>query len=108
MGRKESEALELVKDFKKRIAKKFGIERIILFGSFATGRTHKWSDIDLLVISNKIRKKSKFMSKLSWEWHVEQEKDFPVDFICYTPKEFEKMKNEVTIVRQALEEGIEV
>ncbi|MBD3155731.1 MAG: hypothetical protein GF368_03690 [Candidatus Aenigmarchaeota archaeon] len=63
----ETEALELARDFKKKIARKYGISKIILFGSFETGKSHKWSDIDLLVISDKIWKRSEFMSKMSWE-----------------------------------------
>jgi hypothetical protein len=31
-----------------------------------------------------------------------------VDFICYTPEEFEKLKKEVSIVSEALKEGIEI
>jgi len=27
------------------------VERVVVFGSQATGRTHQWSDIDLLVVS---------------------------------------------------------
>ncbi|NCS71117.1 MAG: hypothetical protein COY38_02505 [Candidatus Aenigmarchaeota archaeon CG_4_10_14_0_8_um_filter_37_24] len=108
MDRRKSNAINLAKDFKRKAAKKFGISRIILFGSFATGRPHKWSDIDLLVVSNRVKKKSDFMSKLSWEWHIKQKKDFPIDFICYTSKEFQKLSKEISIVSQALKEGIEL
>jgi hypothetical protein len=31
-----------------------------------------------------------------------------VDFICYTPEEFEKLKKEVSIVSEAFKEGIEI
>ena len=34
--------------------------------------------------------------------------DLPADFICYTPEEFEKLKKEVSIVSEALKEGIEI
>lgn len=34
------------------ILKQYGIEKIILFGSYANGTSNKYSDIDLLVIKN--------------------------------------------------------
>jgi hypothetical protein len=34
--------------------------------------------------------------------------DLSADFICYTPEEFEKLKKEVSIVSEALKEGIEI
>ncbi|MBI4789057.1 MAG: nucleotidyltransferase domain-containing protein [Chloroflexi bacterium] len=34
----------------KRIAEKFNPERIILFGSYAYGKPHQYSDVDLLVV----------------------------------------------------------
>jgi len=36
------------------------------------------------------------------------ELDLPVDFLCYTPKEFDKLKNKITIVKEAVENGIEI
>lgn len=36
----------------KRIAEKFDPERIILFGSYAYGKPHQYSDVDLLVVMN--------------------------------------------------------
>ena len=34
--------------------------------------------------------------------------NYPVDFLCYTPKEFNKLKNQITIVREAVRDGIEI
>jgi hypothetical protein len=34
--------------------------------------------------------------------------NYPVDFLCYTPEEFNKLKKEVSIVSEALKEGIEI
>lgn len=108
MGNSNAQAIEVVKDFKKKAAKKYGIKKIILFGSQATGKTRKGSDMDLLVIADGFRKRTDFMSKLFAEWHVIQKKDFPVDFLPYRTKEFVAMNKGITIVRQAVEEGIEI
>lgn len=39
-----------INDVVKRIANKFDPERIILFGSYAYGKPHPYSDVDLLVV----------------------------------------------------------
>ena len=108
MGKANPEAIKMAKDFKKHAAKKYGIQKITMFGSQATGKTRKESDIDLLVVSDKCRRKAEFMSGLFREWHVVQKKKHPVDFICYTPKEFDRLSKQITIVKQALEEGVDV
>ena len=108
MGNSKSLAIELAKDFKKRAAKKYGIKKIILFGSQATGKKREGSDIDLLVVSDRFKKRANFMSKLFAEWHIVQKKNLPVDFLPYRTKEFENMSKGVTIVHQAIKEGIEI
>lgn len=108
MGKANLEAIEMARDFKEKAKKKYNIDRIILFGSQATGKTREGSDIDLLVISDKFRNRVEFMSRLFEEWHIKQKKKFPVDFICFRRKEFDKLSERVTIVKQALEEGVEI
>jgi hypothetical protein len=34
--------------------------------------------------------------------------DLPSDFICYKPEESEKLKKEVSIVSEAIREGVEI
>lgn len=108
MGKANIEAIRLAKDFKKKASGRFDIDKMILFGSQATGKTREGSDIDLLVVSKKIKKRAEFMSALSMEWHITQKKNKPVDFICYTPEEFKAKSKGITIVRQALKEGVEI
>ncbi len=79
-----------------------------MFGSQATGRAREASDIDMLIVSDNFKKRADFISKLFAEWHIVQKKNFPVDFLPYRTKEFNTMSKGVTIVRQAIEEGIEI
>lgn len=111
MGKKANvEAINLARDFKEKAKDKYAIEKIILFGSQATGMTREGSDIDLLVVSEKFRNRDKAasMSQLLEEWHLVQKKTVPVDFICLTPEEFDEMSKQITIVRQALKEGVAI
>ena len=108
MGQRNNKAIILAKDFKRKAGKKYGLSNIILFGSQATGKAKKDSDIDLLVVSNKSKKKSEFMAKLFTEWHLIQMKKNPVDFICFTESEFRKKSKGITLVNQAIKEGIKI
>ena len=66
-----------------RIAKEFQPERIILFGSHATGRARDDSDVDLLVVMP-FKGKGARMSVAILN-RVEPE--FPVDVIVRTPRQ---------------------
>lgn len=99
--------IPILREFKKRVAKKYGIEKMILFGSQITSKRRKDSDVDLLIVSRR-KKKLRLMAQLYHEWHIVQEVGYPVDFLCYTPEEFENLKKRVTIVREAVREGVEI
>lgn len=111
MGKEKiKEIEESVRKFKKRIAKKFFVEKIIIFGSAARGRLRKDSDIDIIVVSKKYGRKDvfKIVPKLYGEWHEKEKIDYPVDIILFNRKEFNKLEKEVSIVSEALREGIEI
>ena len=104
MGRKKH--LEYLKNFKKQLSKEIPIQKMYLFGSRAGGKPHRWSDFDLLIVSKKFRNKVSFERSVGFHkyWSI----DYPVDFLCYTPEEFNKLKRQITIVREAVRKGIEV
>jgi len=66
----------------------------------------RWSDFDLMIISKNFRgKKFRYRSLGFYQyWNS----DYPVDFLCYTPEEFNRLKKQVTIVREAVKRGIEI
>ncbi len=104
----ERKAQQIAKDFRRKAGRKFGIRRMILFGSHATGKMGEGSDIDLIVVADGFGSRASFMSKLYREWHIVQKKGFAVDFLPYTPKEFERLRKQVSIVSMALKEGVEI
>ena len=111
MDRKKVEEIkEDVKKFKKVGRKKFGIEKIIIFGSVARGKIDWHSDVDLIVVSKYYGRRDVFriVPQLYELWHEELKIDMPIDFLLFNVKEFNKLKKEVSIVSTALEEGIEV
>jgi predicted nucleotidyltransferase len=105
MGEKKTliKKLEL---FKKRVDSDIPLDKLILFGSSASGKAHCWSDIDLIVVSRIFAEMDFFErgAKMYDYWNLKK----PVDFLCYTPEEFEKLKKQITIIREAVREGIEI
>ena len=90
---------------RKKISENKG-KKIIFFGSRSHGKPGKWSDIDLVIVSSKFRRLNFFKrgAKMYDYWKL----NYPVDFLCYTPEEFNKLKKQITIVKEAVENGIEI
>jgi len=88
----------------KKLGKDYNIDRIILFGSMAVGKPNKDSDIDLVIVSKDFEGMNRIQRGASmynyWPWLI------PVDFLCYTPEEFESLKSRVSIVKEAVDSGI--
>ena len=65
------------------LVEKYQPEKIILFGSLATGRIHEWSDIDLLIIkettTRRIYRRAEALKEI--------ERNVPIDVIILTPDE---------------------
>lgn len=101
MDRKE--LIKNLRKFKKKIEKKYNINKIILFGSRANGRPKKESDVDLIIVGAFTGNNN---LKRAPQLHLEWDLDLPVDFLCYTQEEFDNLKNRVTIVREANKSGI--
>ena len=103
---KKKDFKEQLRNFKFKLSKKVPIDRMILFGSYAKGKQHKHSDVDLIIISPKFSDMEFRYRPIGFYkyWNL----DVPFDFLCYTPEEFNKLRKQITIVREALREGIEI
>jgi predicted nucleotidyltransferase len=111
MGKRRIEEIkEEIRKFKNRIKKEFFVDKIILFGSAARNEMKRDSDVDIIVVSKKFGRRDVFriVPELYGEWHDKQKIDYPVDIILFNVKEFNRLKKEVSIVSEALREGIEI
>ena len=81
---------EKIQEVAQKIAKEFQPEKIILFGSYAWGKPHKDSDVDLFVIKNTNIPSLKRIETLD---RIFSRREFPMDFLVYTPAEVEKSLN---------------
>ncbi len=98
--------LKIVGAFKRIIGRTLHLEKVVLFGSRASGKPRKGSDFDLIMVSQSFKGLKWFerSPKLLLEWH--KRFDYPVDLLCYTPEEFEKRLEGTNIVSEALKHGI--
>jgi len=78
---------EKIREITDKIVKNYKPEKVVMFGSFASGKQNKDSDIDLLIVKDS--------KKNRHEREVELRKIFfpssiAIDFLVYTPAELEK------------------
>ena len=65
-------------------------EKVILFGSMASGTVHEWSDLDLVIVKDTSKP---FLQRLT-EVALLCRPRIGVDFLVYTPNEFAQMISE--------------
>ena len=84
-----NEAKKIVKKYAdKLVAANFPFESMYLFGSYATGKADKWSDIDVAIISNKI--KSNWDKNTNLLWALRQDIDDRIEPHGFTVEEFKE------------------
>lgn len=71
----------------KVLKEKYKPEKIILYGSFASGKVHEWSDLDLVVVKKTNKRFYDRIGEISGLYDHRE----AVDFLVYTPEEFADM-----------------
>ena len=80
--------------------------KVLLFGSRAKGIAREDSDIDLIIISAFfegipfLKRMPLMLRKISFPKHI--------DYLCYTPEEYERIKCESAVLTDAAENSIEI
>lgn len=100
---KKTRGERLIGDLERivEILRSRGVEKIILFGSLASGNVGSTSDIDLIVVE---RTEKRFLERLDDIYSAVQPR-VATDILVYTPEEIERLKESSRFVRQALREG---
>ena len=101
---------QVVKRYQKEalpiLIKEFNPIRVLFFGSRVKGCATKDSDLDVIVVSP-VFHNIKFVKRMPL---VLKKVRFPkhVDYLCYTKEEYEKIKDESAIIKDALKHSIEI
>lgn len=77
----------LINTISKRLVKNLDVVKIILFGSYVSGKPTKNSDLDLLVIVNT---KEKGIKRYAMVSELLEPRKIPMDIIVKTPDEIKK------------------
>src|SRR6267154_923970 len=93
--------LAAIRRFARRIAERFQPDKIILFGSYAYGKPHEESDVDLLVIM-----RTRNAIDQSIRITLAFERLFSFDLIVRTPWQIERgLKDDDWFLREVMEKG---
>jgi len=94
---------EKIKEVINRIVKNVNPEKIILFGSYASGNPREDSDLDILII--KEMRMPRYKRSREVKKHLRGMK-IPIDVIVYTKKEIKKWEDTKTaFINQAIKQG---
>ena len=86
-----------------RIVKNINPEKIILFGSYASGNPSEDSDLDILIV--KEMRMPRYKRSREVKKHLRGMK-IPIDVMVYTKKEIKKWENtETAFINQAIKQG---
>jgi len=83
------------------------VKKIILYGSYASGKPKEWSDIDLIVISNDF-KKMDLWERLVLLGRTAAKTMEPLEVLGYTEKEFASHGKGTFVGDEVKPKGIEV
>jgi len=94
----EKTVLRIIKKYLRAVAGRgIPVKAGVLFGSYATGKMHQWSDIDLLVISPRFDRKYK-RKDIDLLWHVAADVDSRIEPIAVGERQFRESKDSYIIV----------
>lgn len=79
------------------------VEKVILFGSFATGKQQKYSDIDLSIVSKDFDKKN-ILQRQEILGLAASYVDAPIEAIGYSPKEV-RSRQAGTLIHEITKSG---
>ncbi|MBU3942673.1 nucleotidyltransferase domain-containing protein [Patescibacteria group bacterium] len=92
-----------IKNITEQITKRYKPKKIILYGSFAYGKPHKDSDVDLFVIKETKKKRTERHLELD---KILSDRNIPLDILVYTSKEVEqKLALKDLFIKKIMDQG---
>ena len=100
----DTAALTQLRKFIDKVSRAYKIHDAIFFGSRVRGDYLEHSDVDLIVVSDDFE--GIFFPDRSTAMYKFWDVGLPLEVLCYTVKEFEKKKQMIGLVQDAVSEGI--
>ncbi len=96
---------KIVKKYAERLKERnYPFAAIYLFGSYAKGKAHKWSDIDEAVVSDKMKKNR--LANENLLWYIRRDVDSMIEPYGFTVKDFQD--NNDPMVHEIKKTGIRI
>ena len=93
----------LLAGIRDRIVDSFHPQKIVLFGSYAHGKPHAWSDVDLLVVMRSKERMARRIMRVARTAHV---RFLPMDVLVFTPQEIRvRLARRDPFIREILSRG---
>ena len=93
---------------KELIINAIPVEQIYLFGSYAYGTPHKYSDLDLYVVLKDEVTQRDLDAGLQISMAIARKKTMPVDIITKKKKDFMNRLDDITLERIVNRDGIRI
>jgi len=101
---KKAEVINLLKNYVKLLKKSdINCEKVFLYGSFAKDKASKWSDIDVVVISDDFSNRN--LNKEDELWNIRENIDLRISPLGYSKEDWD---NEISIKGEVEKYGIEI
>ena len=84
------------------------VEQIYLFGSYAYGKPHKDSDLDLYVVLKDGLPMRDLDAGLQIALAISRKKSMPVDIVAKKKRDFDSRLNDITLERKVNRDGIRI
>ncbi len=95
----KAEAISILKRYKLLLSEHYDLDKLILFGSYATGKQRPDSDIDVAVVVNSLH--SDFFTYAPLLWKLRRKVDLRIEPIL-----IEKSSDKSGFLNELLDEGI--
>lgn len=95
---------KIVQDYVSNLSKQISVQKVILFGSYARGTTHEYSDVDVAVFSDYF-KNMKRVDGIHYLLLSAMDYDIDIEPQPFTMDEYEQP---VGLVEEILKTGIEI
>lgn len=95
--------------FARRLRTELGAERVLLFGSHARGTAQPDSDYDLIVVAERFATQPRLKRSAGLrDIFYAAGGHAPLDLVCLTPAEFDRARQQITLVSAVLPEAIDL
>ena len=105
MAYSKDEVAALIRSFVQELRKDYPVDRVYLYGSYATGRYQDHSDIDVAIISPIVNSTNSLDLNCTI-FHRAMRFNVDLEPICFSPSEFEE--EYLPIVKEIKQSGVEI